>query len=284
MEKNGLKVNLGGINLKNSVILASGTFGYGEEVSDSIDLNKLGGFVTKTVTPKPRKGNPPPRIYDLGFGLVNSVGMENPGLQEFKDEKMVFLKSLKTKVFVSLYSDRASGWEKMVSGLNKEDIAGFELNLSCPNIEGEIISASVNETKKVVASVRKNTSKPVIAKLSFSPQVKDISIAAEKAGADAVTLINTIPAMALDPKAKKPVLGNRVGGLSGPCIKPVALRAVYEASSELSIPVVGCGGIMSCDDVEEFFAVGAKAVQLGTANIIDPFLCLDIIEKLEGRG
>ncbi len=283
MKKKRLKVQIGNIFLKNPVLVASGTYGYGQEVSDSVELDKLGGLVTKTITPNPREGNPPPRIYDLGFGLINSVGMENPGLEKFRQEKMGFLSSLKTKVFVSVYSAEMSGWKKLVKTLNKENIAGFELNLSCPNIEGKIISGDPKETEKVVASIRQYTSKPLIAKLSFSPQVKDVSLSAQKAGIDAVTLINTIPAMVFDPDTKKPVLGNIVGGLSGPCIKPVALRAVYEVSSLLSVPVIGCGGISNCSDITDFLTAGAKAVQLGTANIIDPFLCINIVKELEKR-
>lgn len=266
--------------LKNPIITASGTFGFGGELKSLIDVNEFGGFIPKTITLLPREGNPPPRVYDLGFGFLNSIGLNNPGLDVFIKEHIPFLEKLKTKVFISIYGENLGEWKKLILSLDKHRIAGFELNLSCPNVQGGIISADKNKVFNLVSSLRGLTKKTLIAKLSFSPKLKEISLSAEKAGADAVCLINTLPAMAVDKRTHKPVLGNITGGLSGPCIKPVALRAVYEVSREVKISVIGCGGIMSSGDVKEFLSAGACAVEIGTANLVSPSASLKIIKEL----
>jgi len=271
---------MGKTTLKNPVITASGTFGFGGELKSLLDVNELGGIIPKTITLLPREGNLPPRVYDLGFGILNSIGLNNPGLDVFIKEYIPFLEKLRTKVFISIYGENLREWKKLISSLDKYRIAGFELNLSCPNIKGELISADKNKAFNLIKALRGLTRKTLIAKLSFSPNLKEISLSAEKAGADAVCLINTLPAMAMDRKTRKPVLGNITGGLSGPCIKPVALRAVYEVSPAVKISVIGCGGIMSAGDVKEFLSAGACAVEIGTANLAVPSASLKIIKEL----
>jgi len=271
---------IGKTMLKNPVITASGTFGFGGELKGLVDVNELGGFIPKTITLLPREGNLPPRVYDLGFGILNSIGLDNPGLDVFIKERIPLLEKLKTKVFISIYGENLGEWKKLISSLEKYRIAGFELNLSCPNIKGELISADKNKTFNLIKPLRELTGKPLIAKLSFSPNLKAISRSAKEAGADAVCLINTLPAMAIDKKTREPVLGNITGGLSGPCLKPIALRAVYEVSREVKISVIGCGGIMSAGDVKEFLSAGACAVEIGTANLATPSASLKIIKEL----
>ena len=255
--------------LQNPVITASGTFGYGRKAAEFFDINQLGGFVTKTLTLFPRQGNRPPRIYDLGLGVINSIGMQNPGLAAFKEKYSSFLNSLKTNVFISIYGEKSADWEKLITSLAPEKNTGFELNFSCPNIKGDIISEDKIYIRKLAARLRRATRKLLIAKLSFSPQIKNIALVLQDAGIDALTLINTLPAMAIDRKTHRPVLGNILGGLSGPVIKPVALRCVYELSRTVQIPVIGCGGIMNYHDALDFLSVGATAVEVGTATLID---------------
>ncbi len=278
--RNNLKCKIGGAVLKNPVIAASGTFGYGAVMEKIFSLDILGGFVTKTITLNPRKGNRPPRIYDLGFGIINSIGLENPGVEEFKKEYLGVYNSIDTAIFASIYGEKLTEWKKLIFSLNDTNITGFELNFSCPNIEGKIISAERKKVYRVVSTIRGITRKPLIAKLSFSHQIKDVVLGLRDAGIDAVTAINTLPAMALDDKSHKPILGNVIGGLSGPCIKPIALRAVYEISKTSSVPVIGCGGIMNWEDAVDFLSVGAKAVQVGTANLVNPESCRDIVKGL----
>jgi len=274
------RCKIGKIVLKNPVIAASGTFGYAKEMSKFFDVNLLGGIVTKTVTLKPRAGNKPPRIYDLGFGVLNSIGLENPGLKGFLKEHSKSLMRLSTKVFLSIYGETLREWELLVLSLDKEGFSVFELNFSCPNIHGEVLSSDIKKMLSIIKRIRPLTDKTLVTKLSFSPDIKKTALSLEEAGVDALTLINTIPAMALDRNTKKPVLGNVYGGLSGPCVKPVALRAVYEAASVVSIPVIGCGGIMNHQDALEFLSVGAKAVEVGTATLINPLACKKIVEGL----
>ena len=274
------RCKIGKTILKNPVIAASGTFGYAKEMARFFDVNLLGGIVTKTVTLNPRKGNKPPRIYDLGFGVLNSIGLENPGLKGFLKEHSKSLMRLSTKVFVSIYGETLKEWAKLITALDKKGFTVFELNFSCPNIKGKVLSSDIKKMASVIKRIRSLTDKTLVAKLSFSPDIKKTALSLEEAGVDALTLINTIPAMALDRNTKKPVLGNVYGGLSGPCIKPVALRAVYEAVSVVSIPVIGCGGIMDYRDVLEFLSVGAEAVEVGTATLIDPLAAKKIVEGL----
>ena len=266
--------------LKNPVIAASGTFGYAKEMARFFDVNLLGGIVTKTVTLNPRVGNKPPRIYDLGFGILNSIGLENPGLRGFLKNHADFLRSLSTVVCVSVYGRTPGEWAKLITVLDKEGFSVFELNFSCPNIKGEVLSSDIKKMAGIIKRLRSLTGKTLVAKLSFSLSIKKTALVLEKSGIDAFTLINTIPAMALDGKTKKPVLGNVYGGLSGPCIKPIALRAVYEISDTVSTPVIGCGGIMDYRDALEFLSAGAEAVEVGTATLIDPLALKRIVEGL----
>ncbi len=276
-----LEVKIKNLELKNPIICASGTLGYAQEVSGFLDINKLGGVVTKTITLNPRSGNPHPRIYDLGWGVVNSVGLENPGLKAFKERYGQFLSSLKTKVFVSVYAYNIREWQALVENLQEKYISGIELNLSCPNIKKEILAYHPSRVFKLISKLRKLTKKTLIAKLSYCPQILDVALSAQDAGIDALTLINTLPAMVCDFKRCTPILGNIFGGLSGPCIKPLALKCVYEVSHKVKIPVIGCGGIISYKDVLEFLCCGAEAVQVGTAVLKDFRTPLKILEDLE---
>lgn len=292
-----LSVKVGPLRLKNPVILASGTFG--KELSQFINLNKLGGFVTKTITLRPRSGNPPPRIVEVaGGGMLNSIGLENPGLEGFCQDYLPWLKRFHTMRIVSIAGESAREYAELAKLLNRaRGIDALELNLSCPNVKparsrpcrdrpsggrgGKVIASSSRATAEVVKKVKRVTSYPVIVKLS--PQVTDIAKIAESAqaaGADIIALINTIPAMAIDWQTRKPCLGNVTGGLSGPSIKPVALKMVWDVVTKTKMPVVGMGGIMEARDVLEFMVVGASAVALGTANLIEPTISLQIIHEL----
>ena len=289
-----LETQIGRIRLKNPVLVASGTFGYAEEFEDFFDLNQLGGIVTKTVTLKPRLGNPPPRIVETPSGMLNAIGLQNPGVEKFIEEKLPFLRKLKIPVIASAMGYSA---EELVSVVNLLDqaggIDGFELNLSCPNVpygsapkkaEGAAKMFAHDESliKGVVSAVRAVTNKTLIAKLS--PDVSDIgrmAAAAEQGGADAVSLINTLTAMVIDVKTRKPVLANRTGGLSGPCIRPVAVRMVWEAAAKAKIPVIGIGGITNADDALQFLIAGASAVQIGTANFINPRASVEILDEIK---
>jgi len=281
MNKHTLRqVKIGRCILKNPIMTASGTFGYGEEFEKFFDINILGGIVTKTVTLFPREGNRSPRIIDLGFGVLNSIGLENPGVQEIKKRYRKFFSSLKTSIFISIYGEHLKEWQEIINSLKKEKITGFELNFSCPNLKGNILAYSKRKIAKIISSLRPLTKKPLIAKLSFCPQITEIALSAQQAGADAVTLINSIPALAFDSKGGHFILGNISGGLSGPCIKPIALKCVYETSKKIKIPVIGCGGITNCTDVVEFLKCGAQAVQLGTINLSLPDIAKKIIKEL----
>jgi len=284
----GLKTKIGKITFKNPIWVASGTFGYGQEYEDFLDLENVGAIVTKTVTLKPRKGNPPPRTFETASGLINSIGLENRGIQHFKEEYLPFLNKLKTQVVVSIAGDTTSEFTSCIeklSGKNSPD--SIEVNLSCPNVAHKtkkysLIAQDAKTTEKMISAIRKKTKKLLIAKLT--PNVTDIAEiakAAEVAGADAVSLVNTYFAMAVDAEEKKPLLGNVVGGLSGPAIKPMALKAVWDAYKAVKIPIIGIGGITSGKDAAEFMLCGAKAVQIGTANFIDPAIYERILKEFE---
>jgi len=279
-----LSTQIAGLKLKNPVLLASGIASFGEEYFDLVNLNILGGFITKTITFLPKKGNPPPRFFETKSGIVNSIGLENPGLEKFISEKLVFIrKKFKIPVIVSVGGDTEDEYSRIVSRLDKEKgISGFELNLSCPNVGKKILPSQDKKVAyRIISSVRKATSLPLIAKLS--PLVSDIVSIAEsckKAGADIISLINSFPAM-IYPSAK---FNNPFsGGLSGPCIKPIALRMVYEVSNSVKVPVIGCGGIYSCEDAIEFIKAGAKAVAVGSGFFRDPKLPEKIIKFLCSR-
>ena len=285
-----LKVKIGKLILKNPVMAASGTFGDGREFEDFLDLDSLGAIITKTITLRPRRGNVPPRTCETPSGMLNSIGLQNGGLDDFIKEKLPRLKKLKTKVIVSVSFDVPQEGAEIFQRLDKAGIDGFELNLSCPNVKRKgflglkaetLIAQDAPWTKIFVSTARKATDKVLIAKLS--PNVTDIveiAKAAEAAGADAVSLVNTFPGMSIDTASRRPKLGNITGGLSGPAIKPIALRMVWQTASELKIPVIGIGGIAAAEDALEFIIAGARAVQVGTANFLNPCAARDIIDAL----
>jgi len=283
--KPSTEVKIGSLTLKNPVITASGTFGYGLEYSQFIDLNRLGGIVVKGLSLKPKEGNPPPRIYETPCGMLNSIGLQNIGFEAFVKEKLPFLKKFDTKIIVNFFGENLDEYVEMAAKLNDTDgIHGIEMNVSCPNKSGEWRKMGVEPEllKKAVKEVRTVTSKPLIIKLS--PQVTDISIMAkiaEEEGASAVSLINTIPAMVINVKTKKSMIGTSTGGLSGPAIRPVAVRMVWEVSKAIKIPVIGMGGIITAEDALQFLIAGATAVAVGTANFINPLSTIEIIEGIE---
>ena len=279
-----LTVNLGKLVLSNPVIAASGTFGYGLEYSEFLDLNELGGFSTKGISIKPKVGNPVPRVVETASGMLNAIGLENIGLKEFLSVKLPQLKNYKTNIIVNFFGDTIPQYVELASALSKEDrIDALEMNVSCPNVDkgGLQFSSDPIVLKQVVSSVRKVSEKFLIVKLS--PNVTDITLlakAAEEAGADALSVCNTFVGMKVDTKLGKPYLANRTGGLSGPAIKPIALNLVYETVRAVKIPILGIGGISSHDDAIEFLMAGAKAIQIGTANYIDPTVTLKVIDGI----
>jgi dihydroorotate dehydrogenase (NAD+) catalytic subunit len=279
-----LSVKLGQLKLKNPVMVASGAFGYGEEFQDFINVKELGAIVTKTITLKPRLGNPPPRTCETPTGMLNSIGLENPGLEGFLDEKLPFLAKIGTPVIVSIASEKSPAeFVTLARELNRiPSVAALELNISCPNLhQSTLISQDARATGAVVGAVRRVTSKTLITKLS--PNVTDIvAIArrAQEAGSDAIALINTVGGMAIDPVTRKPRIACVSGGLSGPAIRPIAVRMVWEAYQKIKIPIIGMGGIIDCSSALEFFIAGATAVGLGTANFINPGIALEIIAGL----
>ncbi len=280
-----LSVNIAGIEMKNPVMTASGTFGYGEEYAAYVDLNRLGAVVTKGLSARPRKGNPPPRICETPSGMLNAIGLENIGAEAFIKEKLPFLRKYDTKIILNIFGNTIEEYVEVAEIFNSVDgISGLEVNISCPNVkEGGINFGTAPElTARVLGGVRNVTSLPVIAKLS--PNVTDITTfakIAEDSGCNAVSLINTLVGMAVDIKTRRPVLANITGGLSGPAIKPVALKMVWQTAKAVKIPVIGIGGIMTAEDAIEFFLAGANAVQIGTANFVNPSATIDIIEGIE---
>lgn len=284
MEEIDLTVDLGKLVFDNPVIAASGTFGYGLEYTDFLDLNQLGGFSTKGLSLKPKVGNPVPRVIETASGMLNAIGLENIGLDAFLSDKLPLLKSFKTRVIVNFFGDTIQQYEEMASALSKEErIDALEMNVSCPNVEegGLQFSSDPVVLRQVVDAVRKVTGKFLIVKLS--PNVTDITTlarAAEEAGADALSVCNTFVGMKVNLETGKPYLANRTGGLSGPAIKPIALNLVYETARVVKIPVIGIGGISSSDDALEFLMAGAKAVQIGTANFVDPNVTVKVVDGI----
>ncbi len=280
-----LSVNIGKIELKNPVMTASGTFGYAREFENLIDLNRLGAIIVKGLSLKPSMGNPPPRIVETPCGMLNAIGLENVGFTSFVEEKLQFLKELSTPVFINIYGKDIREYAELASRIDDiEEIAGIEVNISCPNVKagGVAFGTDPDAACKVVKAVRGNTGKPVMVKLT--PNVTDITLIArsvEDAGADSISLINTITGMVIDIETRRPKLANITGGLSGPAIKPIALRMVWQAVQKVKIPVIGVGGIMTAEDALEFLIAGAIAVQIGTANLINPHATIDIIEGIE---
>jgi dihydroorotate dehydrogenase (NAD+) catalytic subunit len=283
--KPDLRTDIGGIIIKNPVITASGTFGYGEEFASLIDLNRLGAIIVKGLSLEPAKGNRPPRIVETPCGMLNAIGLENVGIDAFIKEKLPFLKTLSIPVIANIYGKSIDEYARIAEIIgNTEGIAALEVNISCPNVKegGIAFGVKAESAYEVTRAVREKTSKTIIVKLS--PNVTDIVEIAEsavEAGADSLSLINTITGMAIDINTRKPKLANITGGLSGPAIKPVALRMVWQVARKVKVPVIGVGGIFSAEDAVEFFIAGAAAVQIGTANFVNPRTTIDVIEGIE---
>ena len=284
-KKHHMRVNIGRIELKNPVMTASGTFGYAGEFEKLIDLNRLGAIIVKGLSLEPSRGNPPPRIVETACGMLNAIGLENVGLEAFVKEKLPVLKMIEPPVFVNIYGKSMADYAELASRLEDiEEVSGIEVNISCPNVKsgGMAFGAYPESAARVVRAVRKSTTRPLMVKLS--PNVTDITEIArsvEGEGADSISLINTITGMAIDIETRRPKLANITGGLSGPAIRPVALRMVWQVAQVVKIPVIGVGGIMTAKDALEFLIAGAAAVQVGTANFINPHATIDIIEGIE---
>jgi dihydroorotate dehydrogenase (NAD+) catalytic subunit len=278
-----LSVSLGRIRLANPILVASGTFGYAREMADVVDLACLGGIVPKTVTRHARVGNPPPRTIETASGMLNSIGLDNDGIEHFVREHLPYLRTLGTAVFVNIAGKNEDEFVEIAQMLaGQQGVAGLELNLSCPNVAGGVdFATEPATTRRVVDSVRRVCQIPLVAKLT--PNVTDIvpiAQAAADGGADAVSLVNTFVGMAVDWRKRRPILGNVTGGLSGPAIKPLALRLVWRVARHVRIAVMGIGGISTIDDVMEFLVAGASAVQLGTANFYDPTVAERVVGQL----
>lgn len=283
MPEPDLSVRIGALQLKNPVLVASGTFGYGSEYGRFLDLDRLGGIVTKTLTPVPWPGNPPPRAAETAAGMLNSIGLQNVGVDAFIAEKMPFLRTLDTALIVNVGGGPLEEFVEVTEKLAVcEGIDALEINMSCPNVAGGMdFSTDPQRAVELIGTLRRITGLPLIAKLT--PNVTDIAeiaAAVESAGADAISAINTLRGMAVDVTSRRPKLGAVTGGLSGPAIKPVALAAVYRIARRVRIPVIGIGGIMSAEDALEFMIAGATAVQIGTANFVEPRTGATVIDDL----
>lgn len=272
------------MKFQNPVWTASGTFGYGREFAQLIDLNQLGAIVVKGISPQPMEGNPAPRIYETESGMLNAIGLQNVGAKRFLAEKLPFLRKLRARCIVNVFAYSTEDYVRCIETLNAgEGIAAYELNISCPNTRcgGIVYGSDPKLTEEVVAASKKAARFPLFVKLS--PNVTDITVfarAAEAAGADALSLVNTFVGMSIDIETRTPRLSNVTGGLSGPAIKPVALRMVYQAARAVKIPIIGLGGIASTEDALEYFIAGARAIQVGTANFYDPSTSIRIVQGL----
>lgn len=279
-----MSVEIAGLKLKNPVIAASGTFGFGREYSQYMDINHLGGISVKGLTLKPRQGNKPPRIAETPAGILNSVGLQNPGVETFIKEEIPFLRQFQTNIIANIAGNTIDDYCEMAEILSSADIDAIELNVSCPNVKAGCVAFgnTTSGISEITRSVKKHCKKPLIVKLTPNVlDIKEIAIAAEESGADAISLINTILGMAIDIHKKKPILANNMGGLSGPAVKPVAVRMVYEVTRVVKIPVIGMGGISCGDDAIEFLLAGAKAVMVGTANFVNPAACIEVAQGIE---
>jgi dihydroorotate dehydrogenase (NAD+) catalytic subunit len=281
-----LAVGFAGIQLINPIIAASGTFGYGVEFEDVVHLEKLGGIVVKGLSKEPMAGNPPPRLFETAAGMLNAIGLQNIGARAFLDEKLPALQKKKdVVVFANVFGYTRADYELTVEILNDgEGIAGYELNVSCPNTQhgGLQFGSDARLLDEVVSAARRHTKRPLIVKLSPNvTSIAQMARVAEEAGADAISLINTFVAMAIDVETRKPRIANVTAGLSGPAIKPIAVRMVYDAAHAVKIPVIGMGGISTAEDILEFMLAGATAVQIGTASYWDPRATEKIVEELE---
>ena len=280
-----LNVDIAGIKMKNPVVVASGTFGYGEEYSQLMDLSQLGAIVAKSITISPKAGNAPPRIIETPAGMLNAIGLQNVGLKSFILEKMPFLRDIGIPIIVSISGEGVEEYKELSKNLNEVDgVAGLEVNISCPNVAkgGMAFGSDSSSTFSLVKAIRKSTRLPLIVKLSPNvTNIVEIARAAEEAGADALSLINTLLGMVIDVYTRKPKLGNVTGGLSGPAIRPVAVRMVWQAAKAVNLPIIGMGGIMTAVDALEFIIAGANAVSVGTANFVNPLTGLEIISGIK---
>ena len=280
-----LRVKIGRLTLKNPVIVASGTFGFGEEFEDFFDLNVLGAIIPKGISLKPMMGNPPPRVFETEGGMLNSIGLQNPGFQGFVQHRLPYYKNLKTHLIINIFGNSPTEYIELARRFDEvPGISGLEMNVSCPNVEkgGMVFGCDPLLAHTLVRKVRKSTKLTLLVKLS--PNVTDIASIAKKvedAGADAVSLVNTFRAMGVNIYSRKPELGNVIGGLSGPAIKPIALRMVWETYQRVRIPIIGMGGIMKAEDAIEFMLVGASAVQIGTANLINPQTGKEVVDGIK---
>ncbi|MBP5524418.1 MAG: dihydroorotate dehydrogenase [Paludibacteraceae bacterium] len=279
-----LETKIGGLTLKNPVLTASGTFGYGTEFSEFIDLSRLGGYIIKGTTLNPREGNPYPRMAETPSGMLNCVGLQNKGVHYLKDHIYPNIKDIDSCLIVNLSGSTVEDYAEAAEIIGTMDkVQAIELNISCPNVKqgGMAFGTTTQGVEQVVSAVRKAYNKTLIVKLSPNvTSITDMALAAEAAGADSVSLINTLMGMAIDAERRKPLLSMVTGGLSGPCVKPVALRCVWQVAKAVKIPVVGLGGIMNATDAIEFFLAGATAVEIGTANFIDPETTVKVVDGI----
>jgi dihydroorotate dehydrogenase (NAD+) catalytic subunit len=278
-----LSVTLGRLRLSNPILVASGTFGYAREMEAYVDFSRLGGIIPKTITPTPRAGNPPPRTVETPSGMLNSIGLDNDGIDYFLVEHLPYLLSLGTSIIVNIAGRSIDEYATMAARVGDvEGVAGLELNISCPNVSGGVDFGTKPEmAAQVVEKVRNACDLPVIAKLTPNvTSIVEVAQATAQAGTDAVSLVNTFLGMAINWRARRPILGNVMGGLSGPAIKPLALRCVYQVAQKVEVPIIGVGGIQSIDDVMEFLLAGASAVQVGTANFYNPGVSGRLVDEL----
>jgi dihydroorotate dehydrogenase (NAD+) catalytic subunit len=288
IDKPNLEVEIAGIKLKNPVMTASGTFGYGQEYTPFVDLNRLGAIILKGITLKPKRGNPPPRVIETPSGMLNAIGLQNVGVEVLIKEKLPYLQKFNTPVIINISGDTIEEYVELARRLGEVSkemgVAGLEVNISCPNVKkgGMAWGTDAIATYKIVSSIRKATALPLIVKLTPNvTDIKTIAQAAEEAGADALSLINTLVGMAIDIDSRKPKLANVSGGLSGPAVKPVALWLVWQVFQTVNIPVIGIGGIIKVEDALEFIIAGARAIEIGTANFVNPKVTIEIIEGIE---
>lgn len=280
-----LSVQLGGLTLKNPVLVASGTFGYGREFAGFFDLGLLGGVMVKGISLEPWEGNPLPRMVETPAGMLNAIGLQNPGVEHYLKHDLPFLRSYDTRIIVNVIGRTVEEYARVVARIEAEDGAdAYELNISCPNVKegGIAFGSDPAMAAQVVAAVRAETERPVIPKLSPNvTSVAAVAAACREAGADAVSLVNTFLAMAIDVDAERPILANGFGGLSGPAIRPIAVRMVWEVYREVDLPIIGMGGIMTARDALEFILAGASAVAVGTANFVNPYAAVEVLRGIE---
>jgi len=280
-----LEVHIGSLAFQNPVLVASGTFGYGDECEDLVDVNRLGGIVTKSLSLKPRDGNPPPRIVETASGMLNSIGLANIGVKTFIGEKLPYLRTLTTRIIVNIAASTIDEYCTVLSLLDEQDgIDGYEINVSCPNVKegGLSFGTDCAMTAEITRRLRKLTTKTLIVKLTPNvTHISDFARSVADEGADAVSVMNTVIGMAIDIRKRKPKLSTTTGGLSGPAIKPIALAKVFEVAQAVKIPIIGIGGIRTAEDAIEFMLVGATAVQVGTANFINPSTGVQMLDGLQ---